>query len=96
MQVKVDISPNWKKHYGIDTLNGELNYINEVESSLCYFELKKIKFVQNEVLKRLMVEKDIARIAALQKKQMELNTTEAEIVKKIGTVIIKQLKPNHG
>jgi DNA primase len=96
LQVRADISPNWKKHYGIDTINGALNYIHEVESSLAYFELKKIKYVQTEVMNRLMVEKDDLRIAALQKKHKELKTAEAEIVKKMGTVIIKQLKPNHG
>jgi DNA primase len=96
LQVRADISPNWKKHYGIDTINGALNYIQEIESSLAYFELKKIKFVQTEVINRLMLEKDDLRIAALQKKHKELKTAEAEIVKKMGTVIIKQLKPNHG
>lgn len=96
MQVRADISPNWKKHYGIDTLNGEMNYLFEVESSLAYFELKKIKFVQSEIINRLITEKDELRIAALLKKQLELKKTEAEIVKKMGTVIIKQLKQNHG
>lgn len=94
VQIRNNISPKWSENYGIETLNGDLNYLNEVDSSLTYFELKKLKLVQAEVLNRLSAEKDGARINALLKKQVELKQTEAEILKKMGTVIIKQMKPN--
>lgn len=94
IQIRNNISPKWSENYGIETLNGDLNYLNEVDSSLTYFELKKLKLVQAEVLNRLMTEKDDARINALLKKQVELKHTEAEILKKMGTVIVKQMKQN--
>ncbi|MGN6477562.1 MAG: DNA primase [Flavipsychrobacter sp.] len=88
--IKTDISHNWKQKYGIERLHGDLNYIIEVESAMTYFELKKIKIVQAEILNRLATEKDDNRVMALIKKQLELKKTEAEILKKMGTVIVKQ------
>lgn len=87
-----EMSENWRKMYGIETLAGDLNYINEVESTLTYFELKKIKLVQAELLKRIQAEKEEHRQMAMLKKLIELKHAEADIVKKMGTVIVKQLK----
>lgn len=92
LQQHTDISPNWSKNYGIMLLHGENNYLNEVDSSLIYFELKKLKVAQAEILKRLQNEKDTDRVMALVKKQMEFKRTEAEMLQKMGTVIVKQLK----
>lgn len=91
LHTKNDISHNWKDIYGIETLNGELNYINEIDSALSYFELKKLKEVQDEVLKHIKTEKDFNRLMALQQKHLELKQAEAEILKKAGTVIIKKI-----
>jgi DNA primase len=92
LHARDSISPNWSEHYGIETLNGEMNYVNEVESSLTYFELKKLKIAQAEVLSRLQTERDPNRLTALIKKQMEFKHAEADILRKMGTVIVKQLK----
>lgn len=92
LQTRTDISPNWSEHYGIETLHGEHNYLNEVDSTLTYFELKKLKVAQAEILTRLQTEKDTDRIMALIQKQMEFKHAEADILKKMGTVIVKQLK----
>lgn len=89
LHIRSDISHNWKDIYGIETLNGEMNYVNEVESSLAYFELKHLKIMQGQLLNRLQTETELPRILALVKKQLELKRTEAEIVKKMGTVILK-------
>lgn len=91
LHTKNDISHNWKDIYGIETLNGELNYINEIDSALSYFELKKLKQVQDEVLKHIKTEKDFNRLMALQQKHLELKLAEAEILKKAGTVIVKKI-----
>lgn len=91
LHTKNDISHNWKDIYGIETLNGELNYINEIDSALSYFELKKLKQVQDEVLKRIKDEKDVTRLTALQQKYVELKQAEADIVKKAGSVVIKKI-----
>ncbi len=92
MHTKNDISHNWKDIYGISTLNGELNYINETDSALSYFELKKLKQVQDEVLKRIKTEKDQVRQTALISKHLELKRAEADILKRVGTVIVKKSK----
>jgi DNA primase len=92
LQTNTDISPNWKNNYGIESLHGEHNYINEVESTLTYFELKKIKIAQAEIMSRLIIEKDTNKIMALIRMQMQFKQSEAEILKKMGTVIVKQLK----
>lgn len=89
LQTRNDVSPKWSENYGIETLHGELNYLNEVDSTLTYFELKKIKIVQAEVLNRLKKEEDPNRITALIRKQLELKQAEKEILKKIATVIVK-------
>lgn len=92
LHTKNDISHNWKDIYGIETLNGEMNYINEIDSALSYFELKKLKLVQVEVLKRIGEEKDMNRLMALQAKHLELKKAEADILRKAGTVIVRKFK----
>ncbi|MCB0700830.1 MAG: DNA primase, partial [Chitinophagaceae bacterium] len=91
LHTRNEISHNWKDIYGIETLNGELNYINEIDSALSFFELKKLKLVQEEVLNRIKNEKDAAKQLALQTKLMELKFAEADILKKSGTVIVKKI-----
>lgn len=91
LHTRNDISHNWKDRYGIETLNGEMNYVNEIDSALSYFELKKLKLVQDEVLKRIREEKDVTRQLALQGKLIELKHAEADILRKSGTVIIKKI-----
>lgn len=83
------ISPNWSATYGIETLNGELNYLNEVDSSISYFELKKILKMQEEIMKRFANEKDPAKIAILQNTIGQLKAEERAIIKKHGTVVLK-------
>ncbi|MCD6062686.1 MAG: primase [Flavipsychrobacter sp.] len=90
-QTKDSMSEKWQTNYGIETLHGEFNYLNEVDSMLAYFELKKIKVVQTEIMNRLKTEQDINRITALHRKFLELKQSESEVVKKMGTVIVKQL-----
>lgn len=92
LHTKNEISHNWKDIYNITTLNGELNYINEIDSALSYFELKKLILVQGEVLKRIKEEKDPTRLMILQTKLIEMKRAEADIVRKVGTVIVKKLK----
>jgi len=84
-----DISPNWSKNYGIETLNGELNYIQEAESALSYFELKNIVKMQLELTKRFKDESDPRRVLLFQQKFLELRKAEADIVRKHGTAVFK-------
>jgi DNA primase len=92
LQTDTGLSPNWSLQYGIEILSPSMNYINEVESALAYFELKKIIRLQEEVMGRMVHEKDDRKIAVLQKKFMELHKAENEIVRKHGTVVFRILK----
>jgi DNA primase len=94
LHTRNDISPKWSENYGIETLHGEMNYLNEVDSTLSYFELKKLKIVESEILTRLKQEQDPNRLNALLRKHLELKQSEAEILKRAGTVIVKQLGRN--
>jgi DNA primase len=88
MQERNEISPKWSINYGIETLNGEMNYVNDVDSSMGYFELKKIKVVQKELAKRLKEEKEPAKVDYLMKKYLELKASENEILRKVNTLIV--------
>jgi len=85
-----EISPNWSETYGIETLSRELNYVSDVNSTCSYFELKKLKMIQKQILSRLEQEQDPVRLVALLRKQLEMKQKEAEILKHMGTVIWKQ------
>ena len=92
LHTRNEISPNWSLSFGIETLNGELNYINEVDSSLSYFELKKIIKMEDELTARLKQETDAQRIMVLQQKFMELRRAEKEIISRHGTVVFNLVK----
>lgn len=88
-QIRNEISPNWSENYGIETLSGDLNYMNEADSALSYFELKKIMKMQDELVKRFNSETDLHKITVMQQKIIELKKAEAEIIRKHGTVVLK-------
>ncbi len=92
LQTHTDISPKWKENYGIETMHGDMNYINEIDSTLMYFEMKKIKLVQSKVLEMVGQETDMLRLGALIKKHLELKQSEADIMRRMGTVIFKNLR----
>ncbi|MDR3679650.1 MAG: DNA primase [Flavipsychrobacter sp.] len=92
LQTNNEISPKWKLNYGIESQHGEMNYINDVESTIAYFELKKIIILQEQVATLLMKELDPLKQAVIQKQYFELRQLEKEIVKKHGTVVFKLLK----
>jgi DNA primase len=94
LHTRNDISPNWSLTFGIETLHGDDNYLNEADSALSYFELKKIIKMQEELTERFHAEKDEYKIAVLQQKFMELRHAEKEIIRKHGTVVMKVYKKN--
>lgn len=89
LQNKNEVSTNWFELYGIGMLNGEENYINDVESTLGYFELKKIKIMQADVRNDLNKTKDESRMIELMQQFISLKKTEQEILLRPGTVIIR-------
>lgn len=88
LQTRNDISPKWSENYGIETLYGDLNYLNEVDSTLAYFEHKKIKLLQDELSQRFKEEKDPVKVDFLLKKYIDLKAAENDILKKVSTVIV--------
>jgi DNA primase len=89
LQYRNDISHNWQEKFGIGSLHGDDNYIHDVESSMGYFELKKIKLMQAEVRKTLSNEKDEQKLMDLMRQFLELKKTEHEILIRPGTVIVR-------
>ncbi|HTM65476.1 MAG TPA: DNA primase [Flavipsychrobacter sp.] len=89
LHTRNEISPNWSNNYGIETLSGEFNYMNEADSALSYFELKKIMKMQDELADRFLSETDIHRITVMQQKIIELKRAENDIIRKHGTVVLK-------
>jgi DNA primase len=87
-----EISHNWKEVYQIESLNGEQNYLNEIDSALSYFELKKILKMQEELTQHFRTETDPQKIAILQRKFLALRVSEKEIVSKHGTVVLSLVK----
>ncbi len=89
LQPGAEISHNWKEMYGIESLHDENNYLNDVDSTLAWFEVKKIKKLEGLLMQKLRDEKDPKRMERLTKKFIELKQKEKEIIDKHGTVIIK-------
>jgi DNA primase len=83
------VSPNWSATYGIETFSDEAAYAFQVDSTLSYFELKKLKMLQRTIIERLGTEKDDAKQVALMRRYLALKTDEAELLKRPGTVIVK-------
>lgn len=84
-----EISPNWKLNYGIESVHGEFNYVNDVDSTLSYFELKKIKQLQAELASKLGLEKDQVRLEAMMELYLSFKQQEKEVMQKTATVIVK-------
>lgn len=84
-----DISENWEAKYGIFTLQGSSRIPLEIESCLEYFEVKKIRVMEEILLKQLENSKDIADTKRIQAAYLELKKEEKEIMQRHGTVILK-------
>ncbi len=76
-----DMSPNWKIKYGIESNSDKMPYINDLDSTLAYFEYKKIMVMQEELMQRLQSEQDPERLQRIQMKYIELRKMEKEILK---------------
>jgi DNA primase len=85
---KNEVSTGWKEKHGIDTYPDALNYINDIDSSLAYFELKKILIMEEELAKRISEERDAARQTMLLEHVLRLRSMKHDIVKKHETVTL--------
>ena len=89
---KTDISPKWKEKYGIESMSGSMLYIIDIDSTLSYFELKKILIIQEELIQRINNEPDEIKQGRMMQKFLELRKVEKEILKRHETVVFKSLK----
>ncbi len=87
-----DISVKWREKYGIESVLPALMYVNDVDSTLSYFELKKILIIQDQLTTRLRQETDPITQNVLQERFMKLRIMEKEILKRHGTVVFKSQK----
>jgi hypothetical protein len=67
-------------------------YVIDVDSTLSYFELKKILIIQDQLISRLNTETDPLTQQVMQQRFMELRKMEKDILKRHGTVVFKSLK----
>src|SRR5262249_15395126 len=87
-----DISSRWREKYGIETLSGAMTYANDVESTLSYYELKKILIMQEQLTKKVNEERDPIKQKVYMERFLELRTVEREILQRHKTVVFKTYK----
>ncbi len=89
MYTRDEVSHNWKDMFDIDTIHGPDSYLHDTDSTLSYFELRKLKKMQTELMRRLQTETEMKRLQKLQQLYLQLKKDEEEILRKTATVIIR-------
>lgn len=86
------ISSKWKEKYNVESAATDVLYVRDVDSTLSYFEYKKLQVHIDKLSQRLSQERDPETLHVLQLRFMEFRALEREILKKHGTVVFKALK----
>jgi hypothetical protein len=89
---RYSISDKWKERYGIETTPDKDLYQSDVESTLTYFELHKILFLQGRIMEMINTEKDPLMLQVYQEKFLIMREQEKEILKRHKTVVFKSQK----
>ncbi|MCD6013109.1 MAG: dnaG [Flavipsychrobacter sp.] len=76
-----EVSSGWKSKLDIDILQGQMNYVTQVNSSLDYYELRKIRGMLKKLEEKIKNEKDPERINRFLKSLYELIEMQADITK---------------
>ncbi|MFT4061058.1 MAG: DNA primase [Edaphocola sp.] len=79
-------SENWQQKHRIEVPHGADIYIEEVDSTFAYFELKLLRRLLQENMEQMQREQDIAKIAVLMKSHQSLKQREKELM---AIVIVK-------
>jgi len=87
-----EISTRWKEKYGIESPTGAMTYVNDVDSTMSYFELKKILLIQERLTTMLNEEKDPIAQQVMQEKFLKLRVMERDILKRHRQVVFKSSK----
>jgi DNA primase len=86
IQINYLPSQNWVDKHKIEVLQGEDIYIEEINSTMAYFELKLIRKMLEENMANLKQEQDLHKIMILQKTHQQLKNREKELM---AIVIVK-------
>jgi len=89
MNDDLEISPNWKKYYEGHIPTREELFKQEVDSTLLYLQLRKIKRLIAENQKDMENTSDLQEQMLLIQTHHHLKAVEMELTKKLGTVILK-------
>jgi len=89
MNDDLEISPNWQKYYEGHIPTREDLFRQEVDSTLHYLQLRKIKRLIAENQKDMENTIDPQEQMLLIQTHYHLKTVEMELTKKLGTVILK-------
>jgi DNA primase len=89
-------STGWETKLGITVSYGLNNYINNVNSTLDYFELKKIRVIERSLMERLKTETDPMVVKKLQETYFSLRVTEREITKRHKPVVYESNRIMNG
>lgn len=84
-----EVSGRWEEVSGRKNDTEEESRLNDVEISLLYYKLRKVKIMMNDVQKELEEAEDEKKIEENLHIHIQLKETEKELVKKIGAVIVK-------
>ncbi len=76
-----EVSAGWKTKLDIDILQGQMTYVTQVNSSLDYYELRKIRAMLKKLEEKIKNEKDPERINRFLKSLYELIEMQADITK---------------
>lgn len=74
-------SHNWQDKHKVEVLHGEQIYIEEIDSTFAYFELKLLRRLLNENMKQMQHEKESQKIMMLLKSHQALKQREKELMK---------------
>jgi DNA primase len=73
-------SLNWGEKHRIEVLHGDMIYVEEIQSTFAYFELKLLRRLLNENMKQMQFEKDAPKIMMLLKSHQALKQREKELM----------------
>lgn len=90
-----EINPKWHTKTGLAPINENISFINDVDSSLVYFQFKKLLNMQQILLNdKLKNETDPFRQDFMMKTFLRFKELERELIKKHGTVVYRSIKSN--
>ena len=89
LKEQYQLSPNWEAKHQIFVKSREMNFEEDVNSSVHHFKLKKLLKLIQQNLQKIKTEKNLEEEIQLQYIHMQLSVMKADLAKASGTVIRK-------